>query len=275
MISTSNRKKLGPRNHVQRKNRRDKVYQLYFEKGVTAVKIAKELGVNVNTVNTDVSYLLKKYAETQSYTSLNENFAKQIEMLEIQRGRLSSFLEKAEIEKYGIAEILKLEKTITDITTKIGEIYAKLLSKRNNKIQIPKKQFVSVIRDICLKDNEEFFSIMDEKTIKKAIFLETRKNEEFVNEFFNMMQSEGLSYYKDGKTGIFYQILEFVLNAKIITNDEYAQIVRKIRLESIKEEIAEQKDEQIEAKFNLKYGSDKSVWQTEVIEQYLDELDYD
>lgn len=275
MISTSNRKKLGPRNHVQRKNRRDKVYQLYFEKGVTAVKIAKELGVNVNTVNTDVSYLLKKYAETQSYTSLNENFAKQIEMLEIQRGRLSSFLEKAEIEKYGIAEILKLEKTITDITTKIGEIYAKLLSKRNNKIQIPKKQFVSVIRDICLNDNEEFFSIMDEKTIKKAIFLETRKNEEFVNEFFNMMQSEGLSYYKDGKTGIFYQILEFVLNAKIITNDEYAQIVRKIRLESIKEEIAEQKDEQIEAKFNLKYGSDKSVWQTEVIEQYLDELDYD
>ena len=275
MISTSNRKKLGPRNHVQRKNRRDKVYQLYFEKGVTAVKIAKELGVNVNTVNTDVSYLLKKYAETQSYTSLNENFAKQIEMLEIQRGRLSSFLEKAEIEKYGIAEILKLEKTITDITTKIGEIYAKLLSKRNNKIQIPKKQFVSVIRDICLKDNEEFFSIMDEKTIKKAIFLETRKNEEFVNEFFNMMQSEGLSYYKDDKTGIFYQILEFVLNAKIITNDEYAQIVRKIRLESIKEEIAEQKDEQIEAKFNLKYGSDKSVWQTEVIEQYLDELDYD
>ena len=275
MISTSNRKKLGPRNHVQRKNRRDKVYQLYFEKGVTAVKIAKELGVNVNTVNTDVSYLLKKYAETQSYTSLNENFAKQIEMLEIQRGRLSSFLEKAEIEKYGIAEILKLEKTITDITTKIGEIYAKLLSKRNNKIQIPKKQFVSVIRDICLKDNEEFFSIMDEKTIKKAIFLETRKNEEFVNEFFNMMQSEGLSHYKDGKTGIFYQILEFVLNAKIITNDEYAQIVRKIRLESIKEEIAEQKDEQIEAKFNLKYGSDKSVWQTEVIEQYLDELDYD
>ena len=87
MIEKDDRKS-GPKNHTQREQRRNKVYELYFEKGYTAIKIANELNVNRNTITSDIEYLSKSIGQSYSKSHINENFSKVIESLEIQKGRL-------------------------------------------------------------------------------------------------------------------------------------------------------------------------------------------
>lgn len=58
--SEESAKKGGPYNKQQQEERRKNVYRLYFEKGITAVKIAGELGINRNTVTSDIQYWYKE-----------------------------------------------------------------------------------------------------------------------------------------------------------------------------------------------------------------------
>ena len=52
----------GPYTKKEQQQRKDKVFTLYFEENLSAVKIAKILNVNRNTINEDVKFLYKDIA---------------------------------------------------------------------------------------------------------------------------------------------------------------------------------------------------------------------
>lgn len=261
MIEKDDRKS-GPKNHTQREQRRNKVYELYFEKGYTAIKIANELNVNRNTITSDIEYLSKSIAQSYSKSHINENFSKVIESLEIQKGRLILLHEKIDVEKQGIGPIIKLEKMITDVNTKIGSYYEKLVPRKKEKLVISNKQYVQVIRDIIFKENDEFGLTMERKDILKAIFLVSKKDKEFVNEIFKMMEQNGLEYFSMGPI---YNILNFAANTDIITKNEQQRILDEINEEAVK--YLDEFDEGLE-KLYQKYGNDSSKWPSEAFLEY-------
>ena len=110
----SSKKAGGPYTKQQQDERRRKVNELYFEKHLTAVKIADILGVNRNTVNEDI-----KLAYVQTGESFPDDsillFLNQIKKMEAQMMTVEKDLESQ-----------------TDFSKKI--ILIKLLFQMNNSI---------------------------------------------------------------------------------------------------------------------------------------------
>jgi hypothetical protein len=60
---SSSAKKGGPYTEQQKLERQNKVYHLHFEKGYSAVRLAEELGVHRNTINSDIKELYLHLAD--------------------------------------------------------------------------------------------------------------------------------------------------------------------------------------------------------------------
>ena len=88
-------KRGGPYTKPQQEKRRRQVHEMYFEKGRSAVGIARELGVNRNTVNEDVRFWCGEIASEYKKERLSEMASGQFERFEIQRERLMGLLESA------------------------------------------------------------------------------------------------------------------------------------------------------------------------------------
>ena len=114
IISMSEEKKGGPYTKPQQEKRREQVYQMYFEKGRSAVSIARELGVNRNTVNEDIKELSKQFGEEMNQHSVRDLLTRQMQRIELQRERLMMQLENAEGN-----ERIRIEKMLLDIELKI------------------------------------------------------------------------------------------------------------------------------------------------------------
>ena len=110
----SEEKRGGPYTKPQQEKRRRQVYEMYFEKGLSAVSIARELGVNRNTVNEDVKDLSKQFADEMSQHSVRDLLARHMERIDLQRERLMLQLETAEG-----SEKIRIEKMLYDIELKI------------------------------------------------------------------------------------------------------------------------------------------------------------
>ena len=110
----SEEKRGGPYTKPQQEKRREQVYQMYFEKGRSAVSIARELGVNRNTVNEDVKELSKQFGEEMNQHSVRDLLTRQMQRIELQRERLMMQLENAEGN-----ERIRIEKMLLDIEMKI------------------------------------------------------------------------------------------------------------------------------------------------------------
>ena len=218
-----NARKSGPQNEIQRKNRRDSVYELFFEKCKTKVEIAKSLGVSRNTIESDVKFLLNEIGENLNYSSIIENFAKQIELMDVQRSRLFSQLEELSPENR-----IKVEKMILDSNVKTANIYSKILPNMEKNPIISEEEFSRVIRDICLGKNSEFRNYMQTNQIHKAIYIATYKDQSYINQFFKMMLNRGLEYfhenYDQGYMVFTYKIHEFAYAKNIITKTEINKI---------------------------------------------------
>ena len=87
-------KKGGPYTKQEQEKRRKKVYELYFEKGNSAVKIAQMLDVNRHTINSDINSWYTQMAAQIGGGNVGSILLKQIEKLEIQRKRLLDMLDK-------------------------------------------------------------------------------------------------------------------------------------------------------------------------------------
>ena len=107
-------KKGGPYTKPQQEKRRKQVYEMYFEKGRSAASIARELGVNRNTVNEDVKELSKQFGEEMNQHSVRDLLTRQMQRIELQRERLMMQLENAEGN-----ERITIEKMLLDIEMKI------------------------------------------------------------------------------------------------------------------------------------------------------------
>ena len=63
MTSENKSKKGGPYTTQEQESRRKQVYELHFEKGFSAIKIAEMLNVNRNTINVDIQDWYRKVSE--------------------------------------------------------------------------------------------------------------------------------------------------------------------------------------------------------------------
>jgi len=92
-MALAQEKKGGPYTKYDQNERKNKVYNLHFEKGYSAIKIAERLHVNRNTINEDIKYWYAKVSEELPNSS-SSLLLKQIQRLEAQQARLLEELEK-------------------------------------------------------------------------------------------------------------------------------------------------------------------------------------
>ena len=116
-------KKGGPYPKLERINRRNQVFQLHFEDGIAAIKIAKMIKVNRHTVSKDIEFWYKELAEELECDDVNL-ILKHTYRLETQRTR---FLEQLKTQN-GFHERIVLEKMITDIDSKIAHMKLKSIT---------------------------------------------------------------------------------------------------------------------------------------------------
>lgn len=117
-------KKGGPYTEPQKLERQNKVYHLHFEKGYSAVRIAEELGVNRNTINSDIKELFIQLADELPKCDLASLFLSQLHTLKAQKARLVDSLANQSEQK---SKIL-YEKLIFDIDWKISQLVVKLIT---------------------------------------------------------------------------------------------------------------------------------------------------
>jgi len=105
-----NIKKGGPYTKQEQEQRYKQVYELHFEKGYSALKIAEMLGVNRNTVNSDIKYWYTQLAYQIAEQDAGGILLKQIERVELQRSRLLEELDQHEkLEERVVIEKLLFE----------------------------------------------------------------------------------------------------------------------------------------------------------------------
>jgi transposase-like protein len=110
----SEEKRGGPYTKPEQGKRRKRVYEMYFEKGRSAVSIARELGVNRNTVNEDIKILTNQIGDELCQESVRDFLIRHVERIDLQRERLMMQLENAEGN-----ERIRIEKMLLDIEMKI------------------------------------------------------------------------------------------------------------------------------------------------------------
>ena len=116
----------GPYSKQEQEIRKNKVFELHFEQGYSAVKIAKMLEVNRNTINKDIESWYSEIRKEQS-NSNKDWFDKQLLRLESQRSRFQEML----VDGLSYKEIMQIEKSITHIDLSIASMIAKIeISKR-------------------------------------------------------------------------------------------------------------------------------------------------
>ena len=116
----SEEKRGGPYTKPQQEKRREQVYQMYFEKGLSAVSIARELGVNRNTVNEDVRFLCSEISSEYRKERLSEMASGHLERFELQRERMMRLLGSAENK-----EKPRIEKMVFDMDYKVFSLVTK------------------------------------------------------------------------------------------------------------------------------------------------------
>lgn len=120
-------KKGGPYTKHEQEKRRDEVFRLHFEYGYPAVRIARLLNVNRNTINEDIRHLRSEMYDESKATFSKDWLDKQFARLELQRARLQEELDKEDIS---LKDRLQIEKLITNIDLSISSLIVKIESSR-------------------------------------------------------------------------------------------------------------------------------------------------
>ena len=266
MATLLEKKNGGPYTKKEQETRRDKVYRLHFEKGYSAVKIAKRISVSRNTINGDIKYLYAQISNEFKNNNLLGFWAlRQYDRLENQRGRLLTDLEKQDKLK----DKILVERMILDVDSKISDLIQKINPFINDEPGKNEKQIRDIVRKIILnpifssrlKRDEIIFEIID--IIKCSISKATKIFEEMRE--LGLGLNENNEDQLDGK----YDLVLF---------SELREYLNKNELEKVYERI--QKNNQLikigrdsQKKFEMQYGSDRSEWPKEVLEEIRKELD--
>lgn len=121
-MTMTQEKKGGPYTKHDQNERKNKVYNLHFEKGYSAIKIAEMLHVNRNTINEDIKYWYAKVSEELPNRS-SSLLLKQIQRLEAQQARLLEGLEKCTDFK----DKVNIERLLFAINSRIASQVSKIV----------------------------------------------------------------------------------------------------------------------------------------------------
>ncbi|MBT4328101.1 MAG: hypothetical protein HOD60_14545 [Candidatus Nitrosopelagicus sp.] len=120
----------GPYSKLERINRRKEVFQLHFEQGYSAIKIAEIMRVNRHTVSKDIEFWYNELTEEFGVDETNL-ILKHTYRLETQRTR---FLDELKIQNRFHERII-LEKMIIDIDSKIAHMKLKSITTKEHIIK--------------------------------------------------------------------------------------------------------------------------------------------
>ena len=108
----------GPYSKKDRFQRRQEIYRLHFECGLSAVRISTLLKINRNTINSDIKYWYSKLAKHWKELDIDALMMRQQQRLESQRTRLVEALNKK-----SLVQKLSVERLILEIDNKIMKNY--------------------------------------------------------------------------------------------------------------------------------------------------------
>ena len=267
---TSEEKRGGPYTKQEQEQRRAKVYELHFEKGHSALKIAEMLGVNRNTISTDIKYWYGQLASQISGENVVGMLLKQHERLELQRKRLLDEIEK-QIE---FLPKVTLEKMVLDIDNKIANFVSKMVGKelRFDKYAVTEEVSEGELSEIVRYSVFSAAHLYPDSTSEETILLDTvrmkKSDIQYARNVLNTMKKLGLELCKnDSVTGRNYDMLKFASIRGYITKEELVLYFKK-RQE--KQDLEEKRMQEIEKKYVQKYGKDKGKW-PEGVEDMMDE----
>ena len=242
-------KKGGPYTKQEQEKRRAKVYELYFEKGHSAVQIAQMLDVNRHTINSDIKSWYTQMVAQIGGENVGAIVLKQIERLEIQRKRLLDLIDKQK----DFSSKLVLEKLLYEIDSRIAAFVSKMKG-RDLRVdsyaiteEITEEEISEVIR-YSIFDVDHFFP---ERTSKEEILqdmIRLKKSDmQHAKNAFNTMEKLGLELCQERDIlKPAYDLFRFALMRGYITKEELLSFIKK-RQDEIDEDC--KKDDEIEKKY--------------------------
>lgn len=268
----SEEKRGGPYTKQEQEQRRTKVYELYFEKGCSALKISEMLGVNRNTVNSDIRYWYTQMRAQIGGENIGGILLKEIERFEIQRKRL---LEHAGQETDFAAKVV-LEKMIFEIDNKIAG-FASKMSGQNIRVdeyeiteEILEEELVELVRYFIFSAGHLYPQSIPEEMILQDTIRLKKCDIEHARNVLNTMKRLGLELCKSLESvHNSYDLLMFSSLRGYITKDKLRAYLKKRQDEENKEET---RQKEIEEKYQKKYGKDTSKWPDGVEDMMEEEL---
>jgi|CXWL01.1.fsa_nt_gi predicted DNA-binding protein YlxM (UPF0122 family) len=217
----------GPYTKNEQDERRKKVYNMYFEKGFSAIKIAIELEVNRNTINQDVKFLRSELTQKDQIKPAIW-LLEQKEHLEQQKDRL---IELLEITK-DFEQRLRVEKIILDIEGKITNLVIKITGFDYISFEYdPGPEFdediALVVKDLVLNEKTENQTYLERDIILKASEL-LKCDFTHARKIFIRMKDLGLFEFK-AKDGIGYNLASFGILNEMITKTQLDKNNKEIK----------------------------------------------
>ena len=256
----------GPYTKHEQEKRRSQVYKLYFEKGHSAIKISEELGVNRNTVNSDIRILLSQAFSHLGQDKVAGAILRQTERLEIQRKRIFDFLDPKDFKK-----TITAEKILLDIDGKIASLLSRIdksskLEKFSATEEISEEEISKFVRDTVLSIGLP--CQVSKSNILEKIISSQKCDLEHAENVFDKMISLGLDLKRTYGSSSSYYLNEFALMRGYLTEED-DEMMHHEREKELKKE--ERRIAKIEKKYSTKYGPDKTKWSPSVLSEMEDE----
>jgi len=257
----------GPYTKQEQEKRRNKVYELYFEKGHSAIKISEELGVNRNTVNSDIKFLLSQVSSRLGEDKITGAVLTQMQRLEIQRQRLLCYLDQKDFQK-----TITVEKILLEVEGKMGS----MLSRLGKSFKLDR--FVGT-EDITEEEISKFvryavFStglpcILTKSSILEMIISYQKCDLDHAENVFDKLLSLGLALtsVEDEES---FELSEFAQMRGYISSEENTKMRedRRVKNTKMREDRRvkntkmreDRRIKKLEKKYRRKFGSDKMKW---------------
>lgn len=196
---TNSEKKGGRYTKKELEERRLQVYDLHFEQKKSAVEIAKLLHVNRNTITDDIKYWHQTNGDDISFEDVARKLKRQLLLPRIQRSRLLEYLEDAKDN----SDILKIEKSISDIDREFIKIILKMSNSKKSWILSPKENIIDeneikvLVRNLILSNNNSHLDFVYTQGELIFNFIKAKTcDESYAYDIFYSMQRLGLNQCK-------------------------------------------------------------------------------
>jgi len=266
----------GPYTKPEQEERRRKVYEMHFEKSLSALKIAEALDVNRNTINDDIRYWYSELACEFDKTDIKDLFLRQYHRMESQRARLETLLEKQQ----DVHMSLKIERMIYDLDRAIAKIIVPIAEAQKS---IPEKEALDVAEHLLLSDSIGKNTAYSERHLLQDIIEYKKCDVIHAQKTLDKIKGLGLSVFDNRNSLDFedqtYDLLGFAEARNLLSDEDLQKVYSKIeqRESEQRQEIAEMqmRDKEREAEllkqFTAKYG-DMSGWSPGILRDYYYDL---